>query len=251
MKNFRFLAPVGLFIGFIISGFMNYKTKRQRLGQVANSLLMACVVSYFIGLIWEGLEIREYGTIQPRSVDNVIFSILIIVLFCLFLSFQMIAELSMPQLQEKVNRSIDKKGEIRINGTLIHMEDLKSQTQLLQFFESSAPTHGELMDFCEDYMVKYRNPLYWIYPISDGVHMGEMLVLVKEGILSIPYDNVINGEEHFDLDQIRQFTTIEEIRDFLSDWVSFSNDLTHAMQSMQDYIQMNFTEKGDRHGKNL
>lgn len=246
MKNFRFLAPVGLFIGFIISGFMNYKTKRQRLGQVANSLLMACVVSYFIGILWEGLEIRAYGTIQHRSVDDVIFVILIIVLFCLFLSFQMIAELSIPQWQEKVNRSINKKGEIRINGTLIHMEDLKSQKQLLQFFESGAPTHTELMEFCEEYMVKYQNPLYWIYPISDGVHMGEMLVLVKEGILSIPYDNIINGEECFDLDQIRRFTTREEIQAFLTDWISFSNDLTHAMQSMSEYIEMNFTEESDQ-----
>lgn len=243
MKNFRFLAPIGLFIGFIISGFMNHKTKRRRLGQVANSLLIACVVSYFIGILWEGLEIWTYGTIQHRSVDDVIFVILIIVLFCLFLSFQMIVELSMPQLQEKINRSITKKGEIRINGTLIHMDELKSQKQLLNFFKSGAPTHTELMEFCAEYMVKYQNPLYWIYPISDGGHMGEMFVLVKEGIVSIPYNDIINGEEYFDLDQMRQFTTRAEIDAFLEDWISFSNDLTHAMQSMSEYIEMNFMGK--------
>ena len=52
------------------------------------------------------------------------------------------------------------------------------------------PTHSSLMDFCEEYREKYHIDLCWPYPISDGNHMVEFFVPVKEGILSLSYDRV-------------------------------------------------------------
>ena len=78
---------------------------------------------------------------------------------------------------------------IKINGAELDMEELRSRQELMAYFNENGPTHSALMDFCEEYREKYGNELCWSYPISDGKHLGTFLVLVKEGILSLPYDD--------------------------------------------------------------
>lgn len=48
-----------------------------------------------------------------------------------------------------------------------------------------------------DNMLKYHNELCWQYPISDGKHLGTYIALVKEGVLSLPYNDANKVDASF------------------------------------------------------
>ena len=92
------------------------------------------------------------------------------------------------------------------------------------------------MDFCDPYREKYHNDICWPYPISDGKHLGTFLVPVKEGILSIPYDDADKVDyEIFCLDDIRMFD-ISALETLIDDWDNFSTELRSAMLGMKAFL---------------
>ena len=125
---------------------------------------------------------------------------------------------------------------IRIGCLNLSLSELKGKDELLAYLAENDPTHTALMDFCQDYRDKYHNELCWNYPISDGKHLGTFMVLVKEGILSLPYDSADETDyEQFCLDDVCMFN-IESLRVFMEDWKSFNTDLENAMHSMKLYL---------------
>ena len=127
--------------------------------------------------------------------------------------------------------------EIKIGNMKLNMEDLRSRQELLDYFQKNGPTHTALMDFCEAYRDRYNNELCWPYPISDGKHLGTFLVLVREGILSLPYDDADKVDyELFCLDDIAMFDA-EAMEAFLQDWDAFAQDLRQTMLDMKTYLQ--------------
>ena len=127
--------------------------------------------------------------------------------------------------------------EIKIGNMKLNMEDLRSRQELLDYFQENGPTHTALMDFCEAYRDRYNNELCWPYPISDGKHLGTFLVLVREGILSLPYDDADKVDyELFCLDDIAMFDA-EAMEVFLQDWDAFAQDLRQTMLDMKTYLQ--------------
>lgn len=127
--------------------------------------------------------------------------------------------------------------EIKIGNMKLNMEELKSRQELLDYFQENGPTHTALMDFCEEYREKYGNELCWAYPISDGKHLGTFLVLVKEGILSLPYDDADKVDyELFCTDDMAMFEDYADMDIFMDDWNLFHNDLLQAMTAMRNYL---------------
>lgn len=93
---------------------------------------------------------------------------------------------------------------INIGNQLIYYDMLKSKQELIDYFISHSPTERSLAEFCADYAERYQNSLYWHYPISDTVHLGAYVVLVKEGVLYVPYDDADKVScELFCLDAIK------------------------------------------------
>ena len=137
---------------------------------------------------------------------------------------------------------------IKINNAELDMEELKSRQELMAYFNENGPTHSALMDFCEEYRGKYGNELCWSYPISDGKHLGTFLVLVKEGILSLPYDDADKvGYELFCVDDAVMFEDYADMDIFIDDWIMFHTDLLQAMKAMRDYL---YNEEVAEDGKN-
>lgn len=137
---------------------------------------------------------------------------------------------------------------IKINGTELDMEKLRSRQELVAYFNENGPTHSALMDFCEEYREKYGNELCWRYPISDGKHLGTFLVLVKEGVLSLPYDDADKVDyELFCIDDAVMFKDYADMDIFIDDWNMFHTDLLQAMEAMRDYL---YNEEVPDHGKN-
>lgn len=122
---------------------------------------------------------------------------------------------------------------INIGKNRIDLETLKSQQELLAYFMENGATHSALMDFCEEYREKYHNELCWPYPISDGKHLGTFLILVKEGVLSLPYDKA--DDEDYELFCLEDARLCDEdsLEIFLDDWVLFSDDLCGALREMK------------------
>lgn len=131
-----------------------------------------------------------------------------------------------------------------IGNRRISFDQLKSKDELMNWLVENGATHTELMDFCEDYSNEYQNELCWHYPISDGKHLGTFLVLVKEGILSLPYDEAVKEDyEVFTLEDACLFSKSRDMGDFISDWDSFSNDLRNTMLAMFHYLQRTEAEQ--------
>lgn len=137
---------------------------------------------------------------------------------------------------------------INICGIELDLEELKSRKELMEYFNENGPTHSALMDFCEEYGDKYGNELCWSYPISDGKHLGTFLVLVKEGILSLPYNDADKVDyELFCIDDAVMFNDYADMEIFIDDWNTFHSDLVQAMTSMKDYL---YSQEVSEYGKN-
>ncbi len=126
---------------------------------------------------------------------------------------------------------------IKIGDLTLNVEELRSRQELLDYFNENGPTHSALMDFCEEYREKYGNELCWPYPISDGKHLGTFFVLVREGVLSLPYDDADKVDyELFCMDDVALFKDYADMEIFIDDWKLFHNDLMQAMTAMRDYL---------------
>ena len=136
---------------------------------------------------------------------------------------------------------------IKINSTELDIEELRSRQDLMTYFNENGPTHSALMDFCEEYREKYGNELCWSYPISDGKHLGTFFVLVKDGILSLPYDDADKvGYELFCVDAV-MLEDYADMEIFIDDWNAFHSDLVQAMTGMRDYL---YSQEVSEYGKN-
>ena len=126
---------------------------------------------------------------------------------------------------------------LHLPGASIRMNNLKSRQELMAYMKKNGSTHSVLMEFCEPYRKQYHNELCWSYPISDGKHLGTFLILVREGILSLPYDEADKEEyEIFCLEDARM-ADAKAMEIFIEDWENFSQDLRLAMQSMLDFYR--------------
>lgn len=129
------------------------------------------------------------------------------------------------------------KDTIRIAEKNISLSELKSKQEVMEYLFTNGATHAVLMEMCEEYRQKYQNELCWKYPISDGKHLGTFMLLVKEGILSIPYDEADKVDyELFCMDDVCLFN-LEAMEDFISDWYYFDADLRRTMVDMKRYLQ--------------
>ena len=127
---------------------------------------------------------------------------------------------------------------LEIADMKLQLGQLKSRAELLSYLQENGATHSSLMDFCEEYRAQYHNELCWPCPISDGKHLGTFLIPVREGILSLPYDEADKEEyEIFCLEDAVMFHHAEEMENFIDDWHRFDIDLRQAMHGMRRFLQ--------------
>lgn len=127
---------------------------------------------------------------------------------------------------------------LQLGDKRINFSELKSREDLLSYLQENGATHASLMDFCEPYLERFGNELCWPYPISDGKHSGTFLVLVRDGILSLPYDEMEKETyELFCVEDAAMFRYSEEMQIFIDDWHFFDTDLRQAMHAMKQYLK--------------
>ena len=117
-------------------------------------------------------------------------------------------------------------------GAYIPVSRLSTQRELLDYLDCHGNTYSDLMNFCDRYLEDFRNSLCWCYPISDGVHMGTYLVPVREGILSLPYDQV--DPEDFEILCLEDsgLCNRQALSCYLNEWHTYSENLCQALYSL-------------------
>lgn len=127
---------------------------------------------------------------------------------------------------------------LQLGDKTIPFSALKPKEALIDYLEENGASHTSLMDFCAAYLERFGNELCWPYPISDGMHQGTLLILVREGILSLPYDETDKEDyELFCLEDAAMFRSSGEMQNFIDDWRTFELDLKQAMYAMFRYLK--------------
>ena len=128
-------------------------------------------------------------------------------------------------------------GTITVNGRIISMDTLWPKDEFVKRLFEAGGSEADLSDLCDRYVKQHGDQLYWPYPISDGEYNGVYFVLVQEGVLCLPYDEIDRYEyEVFERDGVRLLTA-EEMGYFISDWKRTSCELEEVMNSFLCYLK--------------
>lgn len=74
-------------------------------------------------------------------------------------------------------------------------------------------------------VVPYQNELCWCYPIMDELHLGTFLLLVKEGVLSLPFNEVDSVDYELFCLEDACLCDAASINLLIADWYRFDSDL--------------------------
>ena len=128
-----------------------------------------------------------------------------------------------PNICFVCNRAVD-------TSDLISQQDIKSK------LETDGADYNTLVNICEEHQKKYGDHLFWRYPISDGEHTGVYFVLVKEGVLALPYNSVDNDcFEWFVLSDAKLCSQLD-INDYIAEWEEYSQRLKKQMEDFKSYL---------------
>lgn len=123
-----------------------------------------------------------------------------------------------------------------VGDTAVEPEKLLSEKEFRKLLYSNGGDYNALVVAAEQNRKNYADYLFWHYPISDGEHTGVYFVLVKEGIITVPY-NIIrkNSFEKFVLSDIK-LCTASDIANYISEWNKFSDTLSKQLKAFKEYL---------------
>jgi len=126
---------------------------------------------------------------------------------------------------------------MKLAGIEVDTSKLISKQELLDYLTENGATDRSLATIRERYHEDFKNELMWRYPISDGKHMGTFIVTIKEGFISLPFDEADKEDyEQLILEESSMFDE-DALTYFIDDWVLFSDDLLSAMNDMLKIVK--------------
>ncbi len=126
-----------------------------------------------------------------------------------------------------------------VSGLLrkLNADALMSVKEVLAYLKENGSTDCTLSDIRLRYYAAHGNELCWRYPISDGIHAGAFLLATKDGYLSLPYNRMDEEDYEILVPEDAVLHDAASLTTFLSDWESFSSDLTDAMREMRRILE--------------
>ena len=131
-----------------------------------------------------------------------------------------------------------KSEKILIRGESITFDTLKSKNELLEYLYANGANEHSLLVFATDYEEHRNNGLFWNVPIKNKSHLGAFFVVVREGILYLPYDDAdkVHGAI-FNFDGMKlsdRATAVSYLRKLQYDY----NDTQDRMSDICQYLSM-------------
>jgi len=118
------------------------------------------------------------------------------------------------------------------DGITIDRMQLYTQQEVLSILKQGNGSDRDLALIRQEYDKRFGNELIWRYPLMVGDDLGAVLIPVREGFLSIGY-NEMSPEEYeiFNLDAVILLSA-DEIQQMKDDWNSYARGLRTALESM-------------------
>lgn len=88
---------------------------------------------------------------------------------------------------------------IYVEDCFVDTTKLISKDELMKYLENTEGTSSDLDEICQKNLLEYDTKLYWHCPIPSNDHEGYYFVLVREGVLSLPYNHIFDRNEEFAL----------------------------------------------------
>ncbi len=126
-----------------------------------------------------------------------------------------------------------------VSGLLrkLNADALMSVKEVLAYLKENGSTDCTLSNIRLRYYAAHGNELCWRYPISDGIHAGAFILATKDGYLSLPYNRMDEEDYEILVPEDAVLHDAASLTTFLSDWESFSSDLTDAMREMRRILE--------------
>ena len=119
-----------------------------------------------------------------------------------------------------------------INGCAVSMENLMDKDVFIQKLVDEGGNFLALRDVGNENSQIFRDCLFWQYPLFGNGYHGRYLVLVKEGVLMLPYNTVTDEDrEIFEKDAIR-LARSQDIRNMLVDLQQFNKNLQETLRCL-------------------
>ncbi len=118
----------------------------------------------------------------------------------------------------------------------MYCETLKTKQQLIDFLTENPPNERSLAEFCHTNCERYGKSLYWHFPFGDTEHLGAYIVLVREGVLYLPYNQADSSNfEVFCLEDI-SFISAKEAHSMMVDYENNAQAFRWAFDSIMKYL---------------
>ena len=129
-------------------------------------------------------------------------------------------------------------------GRTVYLDMLKGKDELLDYMMAHGCNHDSIHQFTKLYQDRYQSQLLWHVPYCPGEdHLGVYFVLVKEGVLMLPYDNAdkISGAKFHP--ECASFVNASTVFKYLHDFNSFASNVDCGLESLNEFLQRR--ERGD------
>lgn len=102
---------------------------------------------------------------------------------------------------------LDSEEELEINGNCYRWAEMVSMTDVLDNLRDNGASYVALEPIREKYTECFGDELCWTYPLSIDSHLGFVILLVREGVLCLPYDSAdAETYEQFSLEAVNLLT---------------------------------------------
>lgn len=98
-------------------------------------------------------------------------------------------------------------------------------------------TNQNLMQHMRELIDRIKAADVAYYPTTDELHLGTFLLLVKEGVLSLPFNEVDSVDYELFCLEDACLCDAASINLLIADWYRFDSDLRHAMEGMRRYYE--------------
>ena len=118
----------------------------------------------------------------------------------------------------------------------LDFEKLLPKAELLAYLKEYGPTDRTLADIREKYEAVLGIDPIWRFPLSDGLHMGTVIIPVREGFLSLPYNDVDSEEYEIFLPDETCLMNETALDTFCDELWSYTEGFCKAMQEAKSLI---------------